>query len=708
MLWIKKKKRQEEENKKDKIYEEEFVIPQIPNEPFTLKDANEYYEKSRFVSPMFGDKVKDIVVIPKNKIDGDIGKRYDAFRDEKDKFVKKEQDNFREFKNTIITKEYIRDNLGHEYVERKEEPVILKEEKEEELFYGIGVSKEQFLNDSNLNYENEKISSVNDFSFDFSIDDEKIENNGEDILNNNVIEEVKEFNFSFNEEEITNEKEIINEVKENFIKEKVEPKKSPIIHKSFDKYQLPPKELLKKGEEHYMEKEPWIDDHIEIINNTLNEFGIDGKVVNYTKGPAITRYEVKLEPGINVKKVSSIEDNIKMALAAKYLNIQAPIPGKPNVGIEVSNKVKEIVRFGNICDTNEFKYNENPLFIGIGKDIEGNNLFMNLQKAPHALVAGQTGSGKSVFINTMLISLLLKNKPDDLKLLLVDPKKVELSAYNDLPHLLTPVIDDPKMASTALKWLVNEMENRYQMFVDVGAKDIKTFNEKIKYNKLNYEKMPYIVVVIDELADLMQTTGPDVEESIQRITQKARAAGIHMVVATQRPTTDVVKGTIKSNIPTRIAFKMASHIDSSTILDRTGAEGLLGEGDVLLRLNDEIVRGQGAYISDDEIYKVTSYIKEQANPDYLFTHEKLKKREEKGSFEDLELLKSIAYYVVENQTASINRILKAFNVGFNKAQRIVEQLEELEIVGPSVGTKARDVLVELDGLEVILNGLEDD
>jgi S-DNA-T family DNA segregation ATPase FtsK/SpoIIIE len=336
-------------------------------------------------------------------------------------------------------------------------------------------------------------------------------------------------------------------------------------------------------------------------------------------------------------------------------------------------------------------------------DIDGENVYVDIQAMPHGLIAGATNSGKSVCVNTILVSLLMKNSPEDLKLILIDPKMVELVPYNDLPHLVTPVITDVKMAAQALNWAVNEMEKRYQTFANSRSRDIKSYNDQIKRGLIDDQKMPYIVVVIDELADLMMAAPHDVEDAIQRLTQKARAAGIHLLVATQRPTTDVVKGTIKSNIPVRIAFKVASFVDSVTILDYQGAETLLGKGDMLLKRSDRAHRLQGAYIPDTEIYAVTDYIRQQFKPDYIFDHDSLRQQAKTKELITDDLFEEVAYFVVQSQNASINTIQKQFEIGFNRAQRIVEMLEAYEIVAPAQGTKAREVLVNTHELEEILS-----
>ncbi|QWB96489.1 DNA translocase FtsK [Mycoplasmatota bacterium] len=461
--------------------------------------------------------------------------------------------------------------------------------------------------------------------------------------------------------------------------------------------------MFSKKERNSDEQPQWLLDQIDVINATLQQFGIEGEVKSSKKGPTVTRYEIALEPGVNVKRISNISDNLMMSLASKSLRIEAPIPGKPYVGLEVPNVTPEIVAFGNVISNPKF-YNdkEHPLKVALGVDIDGEDIFVDIQSMPHGLIAGATNSGKSVCVNTILVSLLLKNSPEDLKLILIDPKMVELTPYNDLPHLITPVITDAKMAAQALNWAVTEMDKRYQKFAKSRSRDIKSYNHNVKRGLVDSKKMPYIVIIIDELADLMMVAPHDVEDAIQRITQKARAAGIHLLVATQRPTTDVVKGTIKSNIPARIAFRVASFVDSTTILDGAGAETLLGKGDMLLKKDDRAHRLQGAYIPDDEIYKVTDFIRANQKAEYVFEHEELKQQVEMKEVASDDLFEDVAYFVVENQNASINSIQKQFEIGFNRAQKIVEMLEYYQIVSESQGTKAREVLVSLMELKEIL------
>lgn len=481
----------------------------------------------------------------------------------------------------------------------------------------------------------------------------------------------------------------------------------------YKNYKLPPSTLFKKGPASSKEEPEWLFTNRDIIDQTLQDFGIDGKVVRWTKGPTFSRYEVALEAGVQVRKVNQIYDNLQMNLGAKSLRIQAPIPGKTVVGIEVPNQKTEMVYFGDIIDQ-EFYSGDNPLKVALGKDIDNNSIFTRIDKWPHGLIAGTSGSGKSVSMNTILISLLLRNKPDEVKLLLVDPKTVELMPYNEIPHLVTPVINDPQMASEALKWACEEMDRRYTFLQANRVRNIGDYNEKCKTDK-TLQKMCYIVVVIDELADLMTVAANEIEDSIKRLTAKARAAGIDLLVATQRPTVDVIKGTIKANIATRVAFKTTSQVDSQTILDETGAESLLGRGDMLLKADGEApLRLQGAYLPDDEIYAVTEFIRAQAEPDYLFTHDDLKKKiaadnaaGPQATGESPEMLYNVALYCINNQMCSINSIQQEFNLGFNRANKIVGALEAMNIVSGKNGTKGREVLVTADELDAMFQDGEE-
>ncbi len=475
---------------------------------------------------------------------------------------------------------------------------------------------------------------------------------------------------------------------------KQEHKATPISKEK--NYQYPPISLFKIPKEEKIDVSESLEKQQAIIDQTFEDFGVGAHVHATTQGPTVTRFEVVLESGVRISKVTQLADNLKMNLSAEQIRLEAPIPGKSTVGIEVPNEKRQTVHFYHLLEHPSFKNADEPLTVALGKDIDGNVIVTSIKAMPHGLVAGQTGSGKSVNINTLLISLLLNYSPEELKLILVDPKMVELTSYQDLPHLLTPVITDAKAATAALKWAVDEMERRFKMFADNHVRDIEGLNQQ------RGDLMPYVVIIVDELADLMMVASQAVEESIMRLTQKARAAGIHLIVATQRPSTDVIKGTIKSNIPTRIAFSVASHIDSQTILDSAGAEKLIGKGDMLLLTNGKGKRRlQGAYVSDEDILSITDFIREQRAPDYLFTAEELLEKAA-NTFENDSLLLDVARFVIEQQECSINKIIKMFSIGFNRGQSIVSSLEAAGIVGTNQGSKAREVLVDEETATEIL------
>lgn len=673
------------------------------------------YESDRFISPIFGSSVKDVVAVPfMVKDTGDTIRRFDAFRtkhklsesEAKEKYGSK----YYEFTNIVSHKtreEYFGES---DYTPRpepkKKEPVkaslispigahyVDKTAGEAKANPFVRKAKPQTV-DMKPEIEEQETSreiKPRDESPTFSTFSRKQFSKPE-------VKDVISSNFGGG---TTPEEENI----ENDFVEEVNRKSDDKVHFEYHQpsYTYPDVRMFAKKERDLDEKPQWLLDQIDVINATLEQFGIDGSVNGSKKGPTVTRYEIALEPGVNVKRVSNISDNLMMSLASKSLRIEAPIPGKPYVGLEVPNVKPEIVAFGNVVDTDEFLNDkDHPLKVALGVDIDGENIYVDIQSMPHGLIAGATNSGKSVCVNTILSSLLLKNAPEDLRLILIDPKMVELSAYNDLPHLITPVITDAKMAAQALNWATVEMDKRYQKFARSRSRDIKGYNQNIKRGIVEGDKMPYIVIVIDELADLMMISPHEVEDAIQRITQKARAAGIHLLVATQRPTTDVVKGTIKSNIPARIAFRVASFVDSTTILDGAGAESLLGKGDMLLKRSDRTHRLQGAYIPDDEIYKITDFIRERYSSNYTFAHEDLKRQVDTKEIVTDELFDDVAYYVVESDNASINNIQKQFEIGFNRAQKLVEMLEYYQIVSESQGTKARDVLVTVTELQALLN-----
>lgn len=674
---------------KQQVIEEVFHIPQIPKIE-GIRGANKYV-KEKFVSPVFGADVKDEIHVPfVVRVIGDKVKQYDAFRTKpkmNEEMIKQQHGNkYYEFDN-VVNKDTRKQVFGVDTYEEQEK----KEDVKVEPIHEEVAPKLAPVGDEVVKNLPPWMKGRHAISLD-----------ADDLPSDTYTSDKVKVRANFTELEHVDDEEHVEDNYETKVRYESQVDDKPIMDFRKD-YQLPPVTLFKKTSRNADEKPQWLLDQIEIINKTLRDHGVEGEVSSSKKGPTVTRYELSLEAGVPVKRVTTIQDNIMMNLAAKSVRIEAPIPGKPYVGIEVPNAVMDIVSFGNVVDTDEFLLDrEHPLKVALGEDIDGTNIYVDIAKMPHGLIAGATNSGKSVCVNTILVSLLLKNKPEDLKLILIDPKMVELTPYNDLPHLITPVITDAKMAASALNWVVDEMERRYRLFAQTRSRDMRSFNENIQKGYVDDEKLPYIVIVIDELADLIMVAAHEVEDAIQRITQKARAAGIHLLVATQRPTVDVVRGTIKSNIPTRIAFRVASYTDSTTILDGAGAESLLGRGDMLLKEAERPIRLQGAFISNQEIDAVVDFIRRQEKPHYILHHEDLKKAINVREQINDELFSDVAYYVVRENACSINSIQKQFEIGFNRAQKIVTFLEQYNIVSTSQGTKSREVLMTFDELEELL------
>ena len=449
-----------------------------------------------------------------------------------------------------------------------------------------------------------------------------------------------------------------------------------------------------------------------IIENTMRNFGIESKVVAINRGPVITSYELKPAPDIKLSRIVGLSDNIAMALASSDLRIEAPIPGKTVVGIEVPNNEKDAVGLKELIDSNEFKTIKSDLPLALGKDVEGNILISGMEDMPHLLIAGATGSGKSVCINSIITSVIYKSSPKDVKLMLIDPKVVELSVYNGIPHLLIDVVTNPKKAAFALNWAVDEMEKRYLAFAENHVRDLKGYNKKMVEDGREDEKLPKILIIVDELADLMMVASKEIEEYIARLAQKARAAGMHLILATQRPSVDVITGTIKANIPSRIAFAVASSVDSRTILDMGGAEKLLGKGDMLFYPSKypKPKRIQGALISDSEVERVVDFVKNnneiktslESKIEKAIEDKKIKVYDEKDP-----LFKEAVELVVNDEQASISYIQRKLKVGYSRAGRIVDQMEEMGIIGPHEGSKPRKLLKTKEEIDIIL-GDEDE
>ena len=531
---------------------------------------------------------------------------------------------------------------------------------------------------------------------------EKVNIESEDVDNKTVVTSIDEL--------IRVDEEVKPEVKE--IKEDV-------VDINTKGYKLPSINLLAKPVKNKTkESKETINHNVEALQQVLADFGVEGHVVAINPGPTVTQYEVEIKSGTKVSKVASLNKEIALALAARDVRIEAPIPGKSTIGVEIPNQVKESVTVREILQSVPEKYNDSKLLVTLGRNIMGKPVFCEINKTPHMLVAGSTGSGKSVCINSIIISILMRAKPDEVKLVLVDPKKVEFSMYNGVPHLMAPVVSDPRKANIVLKKIVVEMERRYELFADSKTKNIEGYNSYI--DKLNEERkeddklkhLPFIVVIIDELADLMLVAAKEVEDSIMRITQMARAAGIHLIVATQRPSTDVITGVVKANIPSRISFAVSSQIDSRTILDQGGAEKLLGKGDMLFKPMGENtpIRIQGAYVSDEELQKIVDFTisQQKANYDHSLTEERGESSSDPGSYDDGyqskeeyddPLYNDIVDFAMEFGKISASLIQRKYRIGYNRAARIVDLLEERGIIGPQNGSKPREVLVKKDNSE---------
>ncbi|MGL5316455.1 MAG: DNA translocase FtsK 4TM domain-containing protein [Peptostreptococcaceae bacterium] len=552
----------------------------------------------------------------------------------------------------------------------------------------------------------------------------KSKENGEDKENTSVLEDeaddktIKIVGFNKAEDEYLeilegtqsmSELEVLKELKESK-KENAEPKKQSMektqplnikVESSYKNYKKPGTDLLnkldKKADDNGKKK---VLKNASLLEKTLSDFGVEAKVNQVTVGPTITRYEIQPSPGVKVSKIVNLTDDIALSLAAKSIRMEAPIPGKSAIGIEVPNESSQIVGLREVLESEEFKKFDSPLAMALGKDISGKPIIADIGKMPHLLIAGSTGSGKSVCVNTLINSILYKANPDEVKFLLIDPKVVELANYNGIPHLLIPVVTDPKKAANALNWAVVEMNKRYKMFAENGVKDITSYNEKCE------EKLPKIVIIIDELADLMMVSANDVEDYICRLAQMARAAGMHLIVATQRPSVDVITGVIKANIPSRIAFAVSSQTDSRTILDMGGAEKLLGKGDMLFYPLGAAkpVRLQGAFVSEGESERIVDFVKDQVKDEEVKYEDNIMETiakantAAKASDED-DLLTEAIEFVVESGQGSASMLQRKFKIGFNRAARLIDSMEERGIVGQSEGSKPRKVLISKQDLQ---------
>lgn len=489
-----------------------------------------------------------------------------------------------------------------------------------------------------------------------------------------------------------------------------------VLEKAAKPYVFPPLSLLKRSHSQEEEKRSEIEKNAQTLKETLKSFGITVSISNVSVGPSVTRYELQPEQGVKLAKIVSLSNDIKMRLAAADIRIEAPIPGKSAVGIEVPNKNSQVVYLGDILSSPAFQENRMKLAFGVGKDIGGKVVVTDIAKMPHLLVAGATGAGKSVSINTLIMSILYRYSPEEVRMIMVDPKVVELQVYNGIPHLLIPVVTDPKKAAAALNWAVAEMTSRYKKFAAYGVRDLSGYNEKIRglteeeREKEGLSVLPQILIIIDELADLMMVSASEVEDAIVRLTQLARACGMHLIIATQRPSVNVITGLIKANVPSRIAFSVSSGVDSRTIIDMNGAEKLLGKGDMLFFPQNlpKPIRVQGAFVSDEEVAKVTEFLKSQGEAEYNHSISKSLEKEATeetgGSQSDRdELFAEAGSLVIETDKASIGFLQRKFRIGFNRAARIMDQLAAEHVVGEEEGTKARKVLMNMEEFEELLS-----
>ena len=489
-----------------------------------------------------------------------------------------------------------------------------------------------------------------------------------------------------------------------------------VPEKAAKPYVFPPLSLLKRSHTQEEEKRSEIEKNAQTLKETLKSFGITVSISNVSVGPSVTRYELQPEQGVKLAKIVSLSNDIKMRLAAADIRIEAPIPGKSAVGIEVPNKNSQVVYLGDILSSPAFQENKMKLAFGVGKDIGGKVVVTDIAKMPHLLVAGATGAGKSVSINTLIMSILYRYSPEEVRMIMVDPKVVELQVYNGIPHLLIPVVTDPKKAAAALNWAVAEMTSRYKKFAAYGVRDLSGYNEKIRSlseeerEKDGLSVLPQILIIIDELADLMMVSASEVEDAIVRLTQLARACGMHLIIATQRPSVNVITGLIKANVPSRIAFSVSSGVDSRTIIDMNGAEKLLGKGDMLFFPQNlpKPIRVQGAFVSDEEVAKVTEFLKSQGEAEYNHSISKSLEKEATeevgGSQSDRdELFAEAGSLVIETDKASIGFLQRKFRIGFNRAARIMDQLAAEHVVGEEEGTKARKVLMNMEEFEELLS-----
>lgn len=638
-------------------------------------------DDSSFVSPMYGDDNKndsvESVTISKPV------SNYETFG--KEGYIKRdEEDPYKEFRS--VSSRHKKDEKANNTVEVKEEPQdpFVEEKPVEEA-----EEPQLFKYDDTIEEENKEIDkSLLEEAFDYKEEEIKEVKPRE----HRVIEEKPEFSDDDEDEE--------------YDEEFVEPKKE---EKDFDysNYKFPPLSLLEEPQKQDHSNDESIRINCDILNQTLKAFKIDGQVQEYTQGPTFTRYAIRLAPGVLGSKIESIQNDIQRSLEAISLRIENPIPGKPYVGVEVPNKVRRVVSLKELLQTQEYEESKNPVLVPIGLDVEGKVKYTKIQKWPHSLIAGASGSGKSVYINNIVASILFRATPEDVRFFFIDPKQIDLQVYKNLPHLLCPIINEPKQGVVALKWLITEMNRRLALFRELGGvANLDDWNERALEDK-SIKKIPYIVCIIDEAADFLMTAGGEAQEAITILAQKSRAAGIHIALAMQKPVASVLSSSIKSNASTRFAFKVTSRTDSMVILDEVGAENLLGYGDMIYYADGLSYRCQAAFVKNQEVLRVIDWVIKHSGPQkFLFNPEDMEKKGVGGTTMSIDpLFRDVARFVVENGKCSSNAMCKRFSIGFNRADSIIIMMEQLHIVSANLGTKPREVLVDEFQLEDILRSI---
>ena len=643
-----------------------------------------------FTSPVYGKDVKDSS--DPLRVSNTPTSSYDAFRNTSLEDEAPEE-RYREFR---MVKNEKKESNTHVVVEEKHEEPKVEEhasepQKEERVETQVQQPQEDEVED--------KEEKATLFKYD---DTQEINSSFDKTLFSDLfgVEEKKEKPKDEKKESFFEEMEVEEEAPVQYEEKHEEPQKETKKEVSYKNYKLPPLSLLPDPERKADNNEEWNQKNIEIINMTLANFRIDGQVKEYTVGPTFTRYAIMLGPGVQGSKISNISTDIQRSLAAPSIRIENPIPGKAYVGIEVPNEKRRTVSLKELICTEEFMNSSDPLLIPVGLDVEGKAKYVSISDFPHGLIAGSSGSGKSVFLGCMLVALLYKDKPDDVRFFFIDPKQVDLQQFKDIPHLVSPIVTETKEAISSLKWIVDEMERRYSIFRTIGG--ITKLKEYNKYCETHpeYKKMPYLVCVIDEAADFLMDGGRDASDLIVKLVQKSRASGIHLILAMQKPVASVLSTTIKSNTSARFAFRVTDRQDSQTILDTGGANDLLGYGDMMFYLSGHIGRYQGAFISGQDINTIRDYVASQGDLDYLFTPSDLEKSNAGTGNSSLDpLFPEVARYVVYEGRCSINAITQRFNVGFNKANSIVQSLEYYGIVSQNLGTKAREILVKPEEID---------